>query len=35
MLTVTISSTAYGCKMSDYILLKRDQMYIVINNKYN
>jgi len=33
MLTVIISGTAYGCKMSDYTLLKRDKIYIVINNK--
>ena len=32
MLTVIISDTAYGCKMSDYMLLKRAKIYIVINN---
>ena len=29
---VTISSTAYGCKMSDYTLLKTGKIYTVIKN---
>jgi len=30
---VIISSAAYGCKMSDCVLLKTDTMYIIIKNK--
>jgi hypothetical protein len=30
---VNISSTPYGCKMSDYVLLRAVKIYTVLNNK--